>query len=70
MTGSCSAVRYSTISKALRHTKARRNVYSFASRDEIAAEVDRLMDEFRDKCMDKFNTASWLWLWRSCHDDG
>jgi hypothetical protein len=25
------------------------NVYSFASRDEIAAEVDRLLDEFPDK---------------------
>jgi len=33
--------------------ESRRNVYSFASRDEIAAEVDRLMDEFRDKCESK-----------------
>ena len=29
--------------------EGRRNVYSFASRDEIAAEVDHLMDEFPDK---------------------
>ena len=29
--------------------ESRRNVYSFASRDEIAAEVDHLMDEFPDK---------------------
>ena len=29
--------------------EGRRKVYSFASRDEIAAEVDHLMDEFPDK---------------------
>jgi len=25
------------------------NIYSFASRDEIASEVDRMLDEFQDK---------------------
>jgi len=29
--------------------KGRRNVFSFASRDEVSAEVDRLMNEFPDK---------------------
>jgi hypothetical protein len=29
--------------------KGRENVFSFASREEISAEVDRLMDEFPDK---------------------
>ena len=29
--------------------EGRRNVFTFASRDEIASEVDRLMDEFPDK---------------------
>jgi hypothetical protein len=29
--------------------EGRLNVYSFASRDEIAAEVDRMMNEFPDK---------------------
>jgi len=29
--------------------EGRRNVFTFASRGEIAAEVDRLMDEFTDK---------------------